>query len=299
MALFFFVSLVIQGQIPTSQVRNTYADGTGDGWAARNITTLDLTYSRSRQHDLEDVAQLFPCLEILSVESECFRRGRLAAYITRGSRRGELSTRLGRLTALRTLKLNFYPNFPINNDFYNDIIESLGPGSVLSLAQLPILQHLEVSLYMFAHTAQLDLDGTITVAVPHKTLPRSLKSLVLLAQLGCEEGPWIPVHGKSEACWDSADAALKFLESFVHDLPCFPNLESVAYCFRTLSCGNPFSSAVQGSQEDEAAEDSVLPRLQAIHASFTRHNVQFLLQEGNFLEEASDRRTINLEVSEE
>lgn len=248
------------------------------------------------------MAQVFPCLEVLSVENEIFRRGRLGTYPGRGSR-GELSRRLGKLTALRTLKLHFYPNDSINNDFYKDITESLGPGRVLSLAQLPILQHLEISLYMFAHSGQLILDGTVTTAVPHRILPRSLKSLVLLAQLSCEEGPWIPVHGKNEVCWDSGEAAVFFLESFAHDLPCFPNLESVAYCFRTLSCGNPFvnpfSSAVPGNQEYEAFEDYVLPRLQAIHASFLRHNVQFLLQEGSFLQEASDRRTIDLEVSEE
>lgn len=285
---FLFISLAIQSQKPRafSQVRNASADGTGERWARPNITTLDLTAvdRHVRQCDMEDIGRLFPCLEVLSVADQ---------YYVGGDNRRDLSTSLGKLTALRTLKLDIYPDDLILSDQYNDVTASLGPGNVLNLAQLPILQHLEVPLYMFAHIGRLAVGGT--AAVPQKALPRSLKSLVLLAQLSCEEDS---LHEK-EVCWDSVDAALIFLESLRDDLPCFPHLESVAYCFRSSSCGNPFSSAVQGSQDDKEAEDSTLSRLQAIHSSFSRQDVQLLFQEGYHLQAASDRRTIDLEVSEE
>lgn len=232
-----------------------------------------------------DIAELFPCLEVLSVESEFHHDEILNAYIAHG-RRGALSTKIGILTALRTLKIHLYPN-PLTNDLYNDVTASLGPGNVLNLAQLPILEHVEVPLYMFAHVGRLGLGGT--TAVPQKALPRSLKSLVLLAQLTC--GDRLESLHKEDVCWDSVDAANSFLESVGDEVPCFPHLESVAYSFRTTSCGNPFSSAFQGSQDDEAAEDSTLSRLQAIHASFSRQNVQFLVQQTS----EHDRRTVDLQ----
>ncbi|KAK7699401.1 hypothetical protein SLS64_011697 [Diaporthe eres] len=274
---FLFISLAIQSQKPRafSQVRNASADGTGERWARPNITTLDLTAADVRQCGMEAIGRLFPCLEVLSVANQYYVRRR------------DLSTSLGKLTALRTLKLDIYPDDLILSDQYNDVTASLGPGNVLNLAQLPILQHLEVPLYMFAHIGRLAVGGT--AAVPQKALPRSLKSLVLLARLSCEENSF---HEK-EVCWDSVDAALIFLESLRDDLPCFPHLESVAYWFESASCGNPFSSAVQGGQDDKAAEDSTLSRLQAIQASFSRHDVQFLVEEGN------DRRTIDLQDLEE
>ncbi|KAG6354039.1 hypothetical protein INS49_005010 [Diaporthe citri] len=107
----------------------------------RNIITLELMGSQACQYDMEDIAQLFPCLEILSVENEVFGHGRLANYIARG-RRGALSTKLRKLTALRTLKIHVYPDLYFYD--YDDVTASLGPGNVLNLAQMSILQHLEV-----------------------------------------------------------------------------------------------------------------------------------------------------------
>lgn len=234
---------------------------------------------------MEDIAQLFPCLEVLSVGRRLpgSAPGRACNYIDRGSRR-DLSTTFGRLTALRSLEIEIYLDPAITDDLYNVVTASLGPGNVLSLAQLPNLQRLGVPLFMFAHMSTPALGGTI--ANPREVLPRSLKTLVLLTQQECG---WPDIHVE-EPCWDSLATALKFFESLGNDLPYLPHLESVAYCSSEYSCGHPLASAVSGGQDNEKPENSTTSRLQAIRASFSKQNVQFLLQEG----EMTDSRPLEL-----
>lgn len=225
---------------------------------------------------MEDIAQLFPCLEVLSVGRRLrgSAPGRARNYVGRGSRR-DLSTTFGRLTALRSLEIKIYPDPAITSNLYNLVTASLGPGNVLSLAQLPNLQRLGVPSYVFAHMSRPALGGTI--AIPRDVLPQSLKTLVLLTQRDCG---WPGLHVE-EQCWDSLATALKFLESLGNDLPYLPHLESVAYCSMEYSCGHPLASAVSGGQDNEKPENSTTSRLQAVRASFSKQNVQFLLQEGD------------------
>lgn len=228
---------------------------------------------------MEDIAQLFPCLEVLSVGRRLSSSALVRAYnyIDRGSRR-DLSTTFGRLTALRSLEIEIEPYPTITSDLYNVITASLGPGNVLSLAQLPNLQRLGVPLYMFAHMSRPALGGTL--AVPREVLPQSLKILVLLTQHDCG---WPDIHVE-EPCWDSLATALKFLESLGNDLPYLPHLESVAYCFSEYTCGNPLAFAFSGGQDNETPEDSTTSRLQAVRASFSKQNVEFIPQEGDMTE---------------
>lgn len=202
--------------------------------------------------------------------------------------RRDLSTTLAEMESLRTFKIDIYfPDASIIHNPHDDTTTSLGPGNVLNLAQLPNLQHVEVPLYMFAHRAQSALG--VTTAVPQKALPRSLKSLVLLARLSCRARG---SHVQAE-CLDSVTAALEFLEAFGVDLPSFPHLERVTYSFDYRSCGSLFSwSAFRRGHDNEEAEFSTRSRLEDISASFSKQNVEFLLQ-------TSGGRIVDLQELEE
>lgn len=194
-------------------------------------------------------------------------------HVTGGSPRA-LSTSLGKMTALRTLKIDVRPELNVNTGLNNNITAPLDSGNVFSLAQLPNLEQLEVSLCLFGHTGGPALGGTM--AIPREVLPQTLKTLVLLTNCDWELCGGI---GKDGPCWGSMAAALQFLESLGDDLPCFPHLENLAYRFERDSCGDPFRSDSMRRQGDEAAEDSLCSRLQVISASFLNQNVHFLLQE--------------------
>lgn len=232
-----------------------------------------MSYSKTCQYDLEDIAQLFPSLEHLQVD--CISdTERLKSYLERGSRR-ELSTSLGKLTALKTLKIDLYPKKgTMTNDLYNDIAASLGPGKVLSVAQLPNLHKVEVPLCMFARTGLSGLEGIS--AIPGEVLPRSLKTLVLLDSCSTVD-----------ICLKGMVNDLEYLESFGDDLSRLPHLESVAYCpcYRI----SELLTTVRRSDDDETYEKSILYRLPLIRTLFSKQNVQFLLQE------RYNRRTIDLE----
>lgn len=205
--------------------------------------------------------------------------------MTRGDG-GDLSTALGKLTALQKLKIDIYPGGAFSTSVYNYLTGLLGPGKVLSLAQLPFLRQVEVPLFMFAHVGPLGFGGT--TAVPHDVLPQALRYLVLLAHQECSEPD-------GQAGWDSMVAALEFLESLGRDLSSFRQLKKVAYCFRRNSCANPMWVAATERQVNEgpkvspegAAEGgpegpiqvSTRSRIQAIHASFAKQNVEFCVQE--------------------
>lgn len=234
-------------------------------------------------HDVEDIAQFFPSLEHLEVDGFS-DTDRLKSFLERGSRR-ELSTSLGKLTAIRTLKIDLLPHGYITNDLYNDMAASLGPSKVLSVAHLPDLQKLEVPLYMFTRRALPGLEGT--TAIPREVLPRSLKTLVLLNS--CKT---ILTHQEG-ICLERMADALEYLESFGDDFPCLPHLESVAYCPCPSISRSQFSTTVRWNKDDEAYENSILHRLQLVRTLFSRHNIQFLLQNRR------DRQTIDLEDLEE
>lgn len=219
---------------------------------------------------MEDIAQLFPCLKYLSLEQAYGLSNRMQKRIAGGSRR-ELSTSLGKMTALQTLNIDIF----VASGFYNDSTPPLGSGNVLSLVQLLNLQHLEVPLSMFADVGT-PAPGE-TTAVPREVLPQSLKTLVLLKPRECTSS-----GGHSEGiCWDAMNGALKFIDSIRDDLTCFPHLETLAYRFVRNSCGGLFLSAPTVSQDDESA-DSLRSRLQVIKASFSKQNIQFLLDEESY-----------------
>lgn len=222
---------------------------------------------------------MFPCLQVLEVVAPFSDSDRLSHYTSNGSMR-DLSSSLGKISALQTLKVSIYPHANVTGFEYARTIGQLGPGSVLGLAQLPNLQHLEVPLYMLARTNVSWLPPGEATAVPREVLPKSLKSLVLLAHRKCLCWSWGPDSrdGQQRICWDSRTAACNFLESLGHDLACFPELETVGYCFITKSCAKAFPpmSAVNG--DDQAAKDFIGSRLRVICASYLERNVQFCLQ---------------------
>lgn len=276
-AFFHFILATDQGQRQHCHTEAYLLTRTDVRSPRRNITTLQLYDSSACQDDMEDIAEVFPCLEVLSVKRARpgSTAGRAGHYIERSSLT-DLSTILGNMTALRSLEIEIYPDADITSELYHNVITaSLGPSDVLSLARLPNLQRLEVPLYMFAHMSSPALGGTI--AVPREVLPQSLKHLVLLTRNDCG---WPDFH-IGEPCWDSVATALGFLESLGDDLPCLPNLESVAYRSIDYSCGYPLVSAVPGGQDNEAPEDSTTSRLQAVCSTFSKQNVQFLLQEAD------------------
>lgn len=162
----------------------------------------------------------------------------------------------------------------MTNDLYNDIAASLGPGKVLSVAQLPNLHKVEVPLCMFARTGLSGLEGIS--AIPGEVLPRSLKTLVLLDSCSTVD-----------ICLKGMVNDLEYLESFGDDLSRLPHLESVAYCpcYRI----SELLTTVRRSDDDETYEKSILYRLPLIRTLFSKQNVQFLLQE------RYNRRTIDLE----
>lgn len=133
---------------PTTSDQSAFADGTGERWARRNIMTLELTHTPACLIDMEDIAQLFPSLQILLLEPQRVPDGKIERYAERGSRR-VLSTALGKMKSLRKLKIVIYPIPNITTNLYNDIAASLGPGNVLDLARMPDLQHLEVPCTCF------------------------------------------------------------------------------------------------------------------------------------------------------
>lgn len=181
--------------------------------------------------------------------------------------------------ALRKLKIDIcYPEEALSTRLYDRVAGSLGPDKVLNLAQLPFLRHVEVPLFMFAHTRPSGLGRN--TAVPHDVLPQALGNLVLLAHNEC-------AHPDGEACWDSMAAALEFLESLGRVLTNFDQLKTVAYCFRTDSCANPMRIAATESQDSPppgaSSEDSpgysTRSRLQAINETFAEQNVKFYVKE--------------------
>lgn len=218
---------------------------------------------------MNDIAQLFPCLEVLSVKS-LFCPSEVIEDDVSHANRQELSTILRKLPALRTLRLNLYPSVGIQSSLHSEITASLGPYSVLDLSELPNLQHLEVPFYMFAHMGGPAPESAI--AIPRAVLPHSLDTLVLLAQH--DYGLGSCYQSGEEDCWDSIDAALQFLESLSDDLYYLPLLRTVAYRFDRHGCGDPFLAAY------ERGEDlCVSSRLRAIHKSFSNQNTRLLVQE--------------------
>ncbi|KAH8777782.1 hypothetical protein F5883DRAFT_613987 [Diaporthe sp. PMI_573] len=254
---------------PLAELYKTLPRLKGDRLPRHNITKLALTDSSACLYDFEDIAQLFPRLEVLSVMVRSSQPGRLEHYIARGSRR-DLSTTLGKMTALRILETDMYPNPDITSRLYGDITASLGPGNVLSLARLPNLEQIQIPLYMFAHVGPPPFGAV--AAIPREVLPRSLKSMTLLAHCKCG------LTYERQPCWDSTTSLLEFLESLRDDLVWFPELETVTYCFGSRSCGHPYWRSLTYSPGEDEDEDFIHSRLQAIQDAFWKHKVQFRLQ---------------------
>lgn len=246
-------------------------NSTGERRPHRSITTLALSRSGTCLYDVEDIAQLFPCLRSLSITGTVHhsKPGRLEHYMDQGSRR-DLSQALAKMTFLRKLEINLYPSFAITTDaVYPAIAASFGRGHTLSLAQLRDLEHIEVPSYMFANIGLPNLGRG--AAVPRVALPRSLKKLVLLAH--CHHG----YRHERQLCWDSITSTLEFLESLGDDLHQFPQLETVTYCYAVDSCGNPFWTRVAGHEGHKEDDDRNLSRLRKIQVAFSKQNVRFIL----------------------
>lgn len=194
---------------------------------------------------------------------------RLKYYITHGSRR-DLSTALGKLTALRILDITMYTDCTIADHLYYDTARTLGPAKVLNLAQLPNLQHITVPMYIFVHSGPLYVGEK--AAIPREVLPQALRTLELVITHECED------TYEEDACgWDIMDAALGFLESFIDELSCFPHLQSVACSFDYGNWGPPLPSTLTLGQVNDRHESSISSRLRAISASFSKQNVEFSL----------------------
>lgn len=168
----------------------------------------------------------------------------------------DLSTAFGKFLALRILTIHIYPD-DTTSDVYDAFTALVGPRMALDLEQLPNLQQIEIPLYMIVH------------AGPREILPRSLKTLVLHSLDECEWNEYTDC-----LCWDWERDPYSFLESLRDDLPYFPHLQSVEYCFGSVSCGS-LGWKVQDSEAERIATQA---RLQAISASFAKQNIQFFLR---------------------
>lgn len=238
----------------------------------QNITNLVLSGSAACLHDLDDIAQSFPCLKSLSVSFLNSQPGRFESYMSQDTGR-TLSTALAKITSLQALEINIYPGFDmtfaVTTNRYRDLMASLGPQHTLDLGRLAYLEKLEVPLYMFANVGLEDLG--LTPAVPCHALPRSLKTLVLLAR--CRGG-----HSEESPCWASVSSAIDFLESFRDNLRHFPRLKTVSYYYGRDSCGDPFLP-IPGeycSEENKKVWIMTRSRLAELRHAFWDHQVDLL-----------------------
>lgn len=234
-----------------------------------SVASFYSRFSWACKGDLEDMAELFPALEELTLSFgilQSFWHIRAVPGMHR-----ELSTALGGFTALRTLKTNSSPSadFSINFCRYMVAKSPATTPRVLNLVRLPSLRHLEVSSFIAARMSSSGFDGS--TVVPYEIFPLALETLKLLAHRKCS-------HPHGRACWDSIAITLGILETLGRDFSSFEKLKKVGYSFDQSSCGNLTLAPASPSQEDEAFEDSIRLRLLAIDKCYSESNVEFFLQ---------------------
>lgn len=237
---------------------------------SERIVSFYNSFSWTCQGDLGDMAQLFPALEVLTLSFGIMQAFWYIPAVP-GMHR-ELSTALGGMTALRTLRINSSPRAELSINFCRYMVGKSpdAPARVISLANLPNLRHLEVSSFIVAEMGPSGFNGS--TVVPHEILPQALETLILLGQRKCS-------HPQGRACWDSITVTLGFLETLGSNLSRFDKLKTVGYSFDPSSCGNPTLAAAPWNQGDEAPEDSTRWRLLSIDECYSESKVEFFLQE--------------------
>lgn len=236
---------------------------------SKRTASCSNNYSWQCQDDLEDMARMFPGLEVLAISFGIMQAFWYIPAVP--GMHGALSTALGGMTALRTLKINSSPRGDFSINFCRYMVAK-SPAStlrVLNLAHLPNLRHVEISSFIMARMSSSGFDGS--TVVPHEVLPQSLETLILLGQRKCS-------HPEGKACWDSMEITLGLLEALGRDLHRFGQLRTVGYRFDPSSCGNPILETAPRSQEEEALRDSDRRRLLAIEEFYSKSNVVFFLQ---------------------
>lgn len=156
-----------------------------------------------------------------------------------------LTDSLATLENLKTLTLDLH--------YCEEIVsQTLGPSGILSLAGLPNLQTLAVPFHFFI---RLELDNYHKVVSPAIVLPRTLKTLKIVACYKCISvwiGSLFPVV---PSAYQHVEAVLEFLEGLSNlHAELFPGLKNICYeedrrdyrihdCERggcTSHCGHPF-----------------------------------------------------------